>query len=541
MKNFITLLEKRKIEAPNTCNEENKELTSLNANDQIQKLINNYIPNSLTVNDVAFHDTMVKKMEIYLAAFQQSLKYIKDTGKTSTKSISDSKIDIDIRTRIVTSPYYYLIYSKPDSCPEKTNSKKNNSEKNDSENSRDEINDSENSHDEINGSENSRDEINGSENSHSDNPCYEHSISEDALIESSKSVDNCSSVPKSFSLNIGECPRKELKPLKHLEYLDSALRRTAQFCPYNVKITLPKSYTNKDGTPNKRKKVTDQISDFEKYKDASGNIAYELDRSNSLPFPLRIFNDDINSYILQLGGPFVIEYFNHIQDVTYNNKNIRTPSSIIQFYTKLYKHLLDHRELIEEESSDKSFLSFNYFALEAIFNGSFFMYFCNLFSSKQTRNIVSQLRKQFPQGKDLKFYSNLYNKMNRLENPFLKHEFLKGVVIPTYYSDYTYNEDKQSAGKKDFKAWQNNILEYCDSIVELEKKVYDSYLILPSHKDSSDNNLICTEYCRLFNDSGIIDREPKRGANYNRILLRIVIDNLNYYPLWENRGNPFCK
>ena len=421
----------------------------------------------------------------YLAALNKCINFISNKpncAETSPYRYESQKMDISRRIRICTSPYFPLIFP---SC------------------------------DNQNGRPKYSNESNG----------FCHSIeNKDTSM---------------FPLNVHYTQHVLLYYLKVLERTAYSLKKNIHYCPYCMEVKLPVSFKKADGTIDKRKK-NDIVHDFNKYKKDSGIYAFDIS-TDELPFPFNLLSQECQKTMLQLGGPAVIELLLHMQDITYNNAEIKEHNRINSFFRNIYNDVIMPSESYNDNADNLEEL-FSYLSLEVIFNGSFLMYFCTSFCDN--RHLISKLKKICPQQNYLLFLTNLYDKMNHIENPFIKCDLLD--VIQSFIQSCTYNQmdangkiyitNKRTNACKSFYAWENEINRYCNELIHLEKDMYRTYLSVISDSIAEpETKSLINEYKTLFQKSNLCSAfTQKRSSSYIELLPKITLSNYKYYSFLHN-------
>lgn len=339
--------------------------------------------------------------------------------------------------------------------------------------------------------------------------------------------------PNIFALNIRYKPYMELQHFTYLQHIAYALRDTIRYCPYSTYMELPAHCQKANGTPDRRRKGK-VPHDFDKYKNESGKFVLDLNKT-TLPLPLNLFSSKVQKMLAMLGGPAMVEIFQHLNDVTYKNKNITSPKNITHFFTKIYEDYLNSYETdINKELLNTEKTLFNHFSFEAILNGSFLMYYCNLFSSQN--RMVPTFQKLFPENDYLMFFSELYERMNLIENPFLKCDLLDRVIHPSFFRKYKYNNIMRSAGKENFSVWKNDVYQYITNLISMEKELYKKYISLTTTKIiEPETELLIERYSFLYNKCILsLSKKSKRGTRFSEILPKITLSNYSYYPIWPD-------
>ncbi len=305
-----------------------------------------------------------------------------------------------------------------------------------------------------------------------------------------------------------------------------ALRKSICFCPYSI---YPKSFSPycKDGKTIDKRKTSPKFS----HDYTPPSITMEQARKDSRM--LATINDELLHALLELNGSVAVDFFNQKYDITYNNPNIKDYSKITKFYKKIYLYTIT--SLTEMTAPEHLF---NLFTLETVFNGSFLIYFCESFSAHPFTNIrkkLSDFNNSDNKRNNFSLLSKIYQHINRIENPFIKHEFLDEIIKSTFYEVYTYGKDRRCAGKYNIIQWCDDICEYSDAIASMECQIYKSYLLYTS-SDMPSKSKIIQKYYELFQKSYIYLKDTtsithSQSDTYKKLLPQITQDNYKYYPL----------
>lgn len=313
-----------------------------------------------------------------------------------------------------------------------------------------------------------------------------------------------------------------------------ALKHSIHSCPYSMNPQLRSSpYRNNTNILDKRKK---ELAETDILASSSITLS-DVKKGNHY---INIFKDHLIKALLTIGGPLSVSYCDHIRDISSQNDNIHNPVKIVSFFRKTYEHTI---ELLGDADSSKHL--FTLFTLETAFNGSFLLYFCEFFSGHRTSNIIKSL---FPKGNsepnDKKPITLIYEHLNRIENPFIKHMFPDEIIYPTFYYDYSYNNDDRPAGKNNILQWCDDICSYSDSIAEMECRLYKTYLSY-SFTTPMPKGKIIDKYYNLFQTSNVYYKNgtPKvsRSVTFQALLPEITKINYQYYPIDNIDKHPlFC-
>lgn len=349
----------------------------------------------------------------------------------------------------------------------------------------------------------------------------------DANINSTSSIEESFSSPL-IKKYISHTFPKALSPFAH------ALRDSIRFCPYSINPQLRSSpYRINTNILDKRKK---ELAETDIPASSSITLS-DVKKGNHF---INIFKDSVIKALLTIGGPLSVSYCDHIRDISSQNDNIHNPVKIVSFFRKTYKHTI---ELLED--ADKSKHLFTLFTLETAFNGSFLLYFCEFFSGHKSKNIINLLfpTKIFNLNKDNPLYQ-IYEQLNNIENPFIKHMLLDEIICQTYYNDYFYDNCNRPAGKSNISQWCNDICSYSDSIAEMECRLYKTYLSYIFTTPMPKGKII-DKYYNLFQTSNVYYKNgtPKvsRSVTFQALLPEITKINYQYYPIDNIDKHPlFC-
>ena len=324
-----------------------------------------------------------------------------------------------------------------------------------------------------------------------------------------------------YPLNIRFRRPQLIRCIKSLNIIATSIQKYILYCPYAWVINLPFDILQKGDTRVKKKRK----HDFEEYEKEGKYIVTREITGNTGGSILSVLSDYAKDAILFMGGPFAVEYFSFMLDITYKNENISNINRGKQFFLKTYRDV--YKELPEEENIKMEV--FNSFVLESLLNGCFLFSFCNFFSGRSTNNLIKKMKSISPEGKVNDLLANLYTHMNRIMNPFLKCYLIEKIIAKSYKEDYIYQKVQYKSGENDIKSWHENLCAYFDEVVNWEVQIYSEILSLLFRKEIKEDELTRTfdDYCALVeNCIGTEGNTPKRGKRYEGILREIILKNV---------------
>ncbi len=331
-------------------------------------------------------------------------------------------------------------------------------------------------------------------------------------------------VEKNYTFNCVFKKSYKISAPKVLKPLADSIAKNILNCPYAWIFEPPNKNLKKNGEIDLRCKKSHR-KDFKKFEKGDGNCSVSIQevRNSSSSRILKIFKDKLLSVLLELGGPFTVEFFERQFDITYNNENIEDINKSRQFYAKTYHDVLENLE-----GMDINIKVLNIFYLETQLNGSFLFAFVNFFSENATSKWVKIIEEAEVEKSYMCQLEKLFSEMNRIRNPFIKCGILDEVVFPSYNNDYVYKGHAFKAGKKNPIEWISNLCSYCNDIYEWESKIH----ILYKTPEKNDYETVFEKFYELFDQHAINKvKNDKRGRKYKEILKTAIISNHKYYPL----------